>query len=345
MNQERSCRFDSRWGRAIALGALALGAGMGCEPSNSVPAGAAVMLSFGAVDATAPLNMVDMAPAYVAPDATGALVIPARSEFIAIFDRLLDPDLLEDPAMGPLPGLATVTPPATAALPLDVSTIYSPGGDSMFHIFLPQGPSFTVNPGACGLPSGTAGTVQLTAAHFVSHDGTTPVTLAPGVAFAIAYQVQPLDVTIGVPPATADPLGGPDVPGMAAPDTSITLSFNALTPPGTSPMPDAVPPMLPPCTALPMLASLAPHIHVVATVGGATGVPTPVADAVISQNPMDATQWTVAPPGTGADGTGGAWPADALVTITVDAGAVDVFNQPLGLDKSGSFVVAKAVTP
>lgn len=333
---ERSCRFDSRLGWAIALGTLVMGAGMGCEPSNSVQAGAAVMLSFGAVDATAPLTPYS-APAYVMPDAaTGALVIPSRSEFIAIFDRLLDPGLLEDPATGPLPGLVAVTPTPTAGLGLDVSTTYSPDGDSTFHVFVNEGPSFIVNPGACGLPSGTAGTVQLTGAHFVSHDGKTPVSLAAGVAFGLAYQVQPLVVTIGVPAATADPLGGPDVPGTAPPDTSITLSFSALTPPGTSAMPDAVPAVPPPCTASPPLDSLAPHIHVVSTV---SGVPSTLTDAVVSQNPMDATQWVVAPPGTGADGTGGAWPVGATITISVDAGAVDVFGQVLGAVKSGSFVV------
>jgi len=340
MNQVRSCRFDSRVGWAIVLGTLAAG-GAGCESSNTVKPGAAVMLSFGAVDATSPLDPY-AAPAYVAPDATGALVIPSRSEFIAIFDRLLDPDLLEDPATGGLPGLAAVTPPPSAGLPLDVSTIYSPGGDSMFHVFLPEGPSFTVNPGACGLPSGTAGTVQLATTHFVSHDQTTPVTPAAGVAFAIAYQVQPLAVVIGVPEPSADPAGGPNIPGMAPPDTSITLAFNALTPPGTSAMPDAVPAAPPPCTATPALASIASHIHVFAAVGA--GAPAPVA-AVISQNPADATQWVVAPPGTGADGTGGAWDVGTTVTITVDAGAVDVFDQPLGAETSASFTVIPASAP
>jgi hypothetical protein len=336
MNQERSCRFDSRVGWAIALGTLAVGAGMGCEPSKSVKAGAAVMLSFGAVDAMAPLDPY-AAPAYLAPDAAGTLVIPPRSEFIAIFDRLLDPDLLEDPATGALPGLAAVTPPV-AGVPVDLSTTYSPGGDSMFHVFLPAGPSFTVNP-TCGLPSGAAGTVQLQMAQFVSHDGTTPVALGTGVTSAIAYQTQPLAVTIGVPPGIPDPLGGPDVLGTATPDTAITLSFSNLTPPGTSPMPDAVPPPPPPCTYYPALGSLAPNIHVVASVNGAA--PAPVA-AVISQNPMDATQWVVAPPGTGADGTGGAWPDGATVTISVDSGAVDIFNQPLGPTEPASFTVAAA---
>ena len=342
MNQVRSCRFESRLGWAIALGTLAAGMGLGCESSNTVKPGAAVMLSFGAVDAGSPVDPY-AAPAYLAPDATtGALVLPPRSQFIAIFDRLLDPDLLEDPATGGLPGLATVVPAVAGGLSDDLSTTYSPGGDSMFHVFLPEGPSFTVNP-ACGLPSGTAGTVQLQLAHFVSHDGTTPVTLAAGVTPAVTYQTQPLAVTIAVPAGVPDPLGGPDTLGAATPDTSITLTFNALTPPGTSPMPDAVPPPAPPCTATPALTSLAPHIHV--TAGAAAGAPGTPVDAVISQNPMDATQWVVAPPGTGADGTGGAWPAGATITITVDTGAVDVFNQPLGAKTSGSFTVAAGSTP
>src|SRR3954469_12296932 len=77
MNQERSCRFESRVGWAIALGTLAVGAGMGCEPSNSVKPGAAVMLSFGAVDAASPFQLDPAAPygmygapLYLTPNAT-----------------------------------------------------------------------------------------------------------------------------------------------------------------------------------------------------------------------------------------------------------------------------------
>jgi len=285
-------------------------------------------VSFGAVDAMAPLDPYQ-GPAYLAADATGALVIPPRSEFIAIFDRLLDPEPLEDPTTGAPPGLATIT--ALAAVP--TLTSYNPGGDSMFHVFLPEGPSFTVNP-LCALPSGATGTVQLTMSSFLSRDGKTPVTLAPGVASAIAFQTQPLAVTIGVPPSTPDPAGGPEMLGTATPDTSITLQFNNLTPPGD---PTA---LYFPCAYLPALPSLAPHIHVTTSLNGAA--PTPVA-AVITQNLMDTTQWVVAPPGTGADGTGGAWPDGAIVTISVDSGAVDVFNQPLSPTAPASFIAASPV--
>jgi hypothetical protein len=123
--------------------------------------------------------------------------------------------------------------------------------------------------------------------------------------------------------------------GTAPPATSITLTFNNLTPPGTSPS-AGVPA---PCTFFPALGSLAPNIHVTVSVGGAAAAPV---DAVITQNPMDATQWVVAPPGTGADGTGGAWPDGATVTISVDTGAVDIFNQPLGAASTASFVVKSA---
>jgi len=333
MNQARSWMFKSNVWWAVTLGALA-GLGTGCDPSNAVKPGAAVMLSFGAVDQAAPTDPVD-GPAYLTTvDAAGTPLIPPRSEFIAIFDRLLDPSLLEDPATSsPLPGLATLTS-ALPAVALDASTIYAPGGDSTFHVLLPAGPSFTVIP-TCGLPSSAAGSVQLTMADFVSHDGKTPVTLATGVTSAMAFQTQPLAVSIGVPAATPDPAGGPDVLGKATPDTSITLSFNNLTPPGTD---SSATPFSAPCTFFPGL-TIASRIHATASVAG--GAPAPVA-AVISQNPMDATQWVVAPPGTGADGTGGAWPDGATITITVDAAAVDVFNQPLGADASASFVVGSA---
>src|SRR3569623_1132890 len=127
MNQVRSCRFESRLGWAIALGTMAEGMGLGCESSNTVKPGAAVLLSFGAVDAGSPLDSY-AAPAYLAPDTTtGARVIPPRSQFIAIFDRLLDPDLLVVPATGGLPGLAPVVPAVAGGLSAALSTTNSPG--------------------------------------------------------------------------------------------------------------------------------------------------------------------------------------------------------------------------
>jgi len=169
MNQVRSWVFNSNVWWAVTLGAVAA-AGLGCEPSNTVKPGAAVMLSFGAVYQPAPTDSVD-GPAYLTTvDAAGVPLIPPRSEFIAIFDRLLDPSLLEDPTTSTgLPGLATLTT-TVPSVTLDASTVYAPGGDATFHVLLAAGPSFTVVP-SCGLPAGAPGGVQLTMADFVSGDG------------------------------------------------------------------------------------------------------------------------------------------------------------------------------
>src|ERR1700759_296684 len=81
MNQLRSFKSNLAVGWAVALGAV-VGTGTGCEPSNTVTPGAAVMLSFGAVDLAAPLDT------YGGPMYTTTPLIGPRSEFIAIFDRL-----------------------------------------------------------------------------------------------------------------------------------------------------------------------------------------------------------------------------------------------------------------
>ena len=328
MIQKRSFRWTLSLGWASALGALMAGAG--CSPSNSVQGGAAVLLSFGAAVPGAPYDPYG-AVQYVPAAAAGAVMtVPPRAPFIALFDRLIDPDFLEDPDAGVAkPGLAS----ATTALPgvtLDVSTVYAPGGDQTFHVFLPEGPSFTVNT-TCGMPSGQAGSVALDMSKFLSHDQKTPVTLAAGVTSTLTFQTDPLSVDIGVPAGIPDPAGGLDIsPGPAPAATSIDLHFNNMTPPM---VPDA-------CVFFPGQPSIAPNIHVTSGASSATAGP---ANAVISQDPMDPTHWVVAPPGTGPDGTGGAWTDGEIVTITVDAGAVDIFNRPIGKFTSGSFLVMEAM--
>ena len=60
--------------------------------------------------------------------------------------------------------------------------------------------------------------------------------------------------------------------------------------------------------------------------------------AVIAPDSADATKWTVSPLGATADEPG-AWPAGAVITISVDATATDLFAQPLGTEASASFTV------
>jgi hypothetical protein len=323
MNQVRSLMWKLPAGWVLTLGAMVAG----CTPSNSVPTGAPVMVSFGPVDPTMP-NDAYGSPAYLPlADATtgGALTIPPRSAFIATFDRLLDPTTLEDLDGGAKAGVATVTSDAVGAATIDASTVYSPDGDSVFHVLVPQGPSVTVLT-SCGMPSSSNVIVQLDLQKFRSHDQTTPATLAAGVVSALAFGTDPLAVGTDVPDHSVDDAGLNVTPAVVDPTFVANLTFNNMTPPG---LPSG-------CEMSPPLPSTASHIHVSGTLGGVPVVPL---DAVVVQDMADASHWMVSPPGTGADGTGGAWPAGALITITVDTGATDNFNRPLATEASVSFMV------
>ena len=77
------------------------------------------------------------------------------------------------------------------------------------------------------------------------------------------------------------------------------------------------------------------HILVTATIAGVAVAPL---DAVVTQDAADPSHWVVSPPGTTADAPG-AWPAGAVVTVTIDAAATDLFGGAVGSETSASFMV------
>jgi hypothetical protein len=306
----------SYWERSWRLvGATALGATLiGCEPSNTVPAGAPIMLSFGPLDP-------DGKPLVLLDEKGVTLPTPALVPFRALFDRLLDPTTLEDTAGHPKAGLATAQS-AVAVAGIPVTTNFVPNGDSKNAVLLPPGPSITVSP-ICGLPSGAAVTVTLDLQKVRSHDQTTLAIAAADATPVLSFMTEPLAVATDLPEAMTDMTTGLPVPPEVDAGQTVNLIFNNRTP---GDVPD------PACAAL---LSTKGHIHVAATIAGH---PVGDLDAVVAPDPMDPTKWMVSPPGTTPDAAGN-WPPGADIKISVDATATDLFAQPLGTEASASFKV------
>ncbi|HEY8924181.1 MAG TPA: hypothetical protein VIU64_07350 [Polyangia bacterium] len=296
---------------AAALGGVCLALFAGCEPSNTVKAGAPEIVSFGAV------SPADGSPVELA----GA---PPMTNFLAIFDRLLDAASLEDAKGNAKAGLAQIQSMVPTQL-VPVTTNYVPNGDSMFFLKLPPGPSLTVLP-VCGLPAAGSVVVSLDLTKLRSHDLATsavPGTLDGGapVMTTLTVTTAALSVTTDVPPPTeADPvMGTPAALGAADPTTVFNLTFNNVMPGPAAPVACAV------------LPSAGTHVHVTAEVGGAAAAPI---DAVIAPDMMNPSHWTVSPP---ADT--GEWPAGAVVTVTIDKDVTDTYGVALGTATNASFMV------
>lgn len=310
MSQARSCS-KSKVSLSCLVGLGAALGGTACTPSNSVKSGAPVILSFGAVaaDGITPVAFVTEA---------GVVPVPPLVHFVAVFDRLLDGDSLEDADGGvPKAGIASGDY-GTPVGPVPVTTNYVPDGDSTFFGYAPQGPSLTVSP-VCGLPTGASVQIALDVTKLRSHDLSTVATLGEGVTSTLTFTTDALSATIDIPP----PLDLPGLPVGNDPQTLVNVTFNDATP-GPTPLPG--------CATLP---STATHIHVSATLAG---VPVLPLEAVVAAVDGDPTQWTVSPPGTTADAMG-SWPAGALVTVTIDGTATDNFEVPLGSPTTASFTV------
>jgi hypothetical protein len=295
----------------------------GCQPSNDVPAGAPLLLSF---TATAPDGTALVFDGAVATGAASPL-----SHFLALFDRLLDPTQLSalDGDGGILPEGDVVRVTSTPAVdPLTVQATYTPNGfvppldpDAGTPIFmsaLPEGPSLAVVPTAA-LPCGTVVSVALNPAKIRSHDQKVPFAPKdPTVPTQLTFTTQPFTATLGLPqpPATdagadaGDDAGAGDAgaavsPGVAV-DATATVTFNTL-----------------------VGADAGDHITITVAVGAE--VMPGFGPAVV--DPANPSVWNVAPPATG-------WPAGATVTVTVDGDVADGYGAKLGTAVSGSFGVA-----
>jgi hypothetical protein len=296
-------------GLALWFGAAAA---TGCTPSNKVKPGQPVMLSFGVVDPTGmPVELETEA---------GPTLVPPLSTFHAVFDRLLDPTVIEElKDAGPV-GVGGVAVIDWSGRPVANKGKYTPNGDAKFTLIYAPGPSVDVLPDE-GLPSDSMLTVSLNPEHIRSHDQTMAFKVDDNVAETLMFTTEALAVTIAVPaPETpdggADDDGGADgdggaAPGVAppvAPDFIVPVTFNNQTAKAT-----------------------VDSIKVTATVG-AVAVALPAAEVQAVQDEANAALWTVPPPKDG-------WPAGAVVTVTVDTTAADKFEKTLGAAVTATFTV------
>ena len=302
----------------MCAGGLLLTAGSGCTPSNSVTPGAPVLLAFSVVT-----------PAGTAAElvSDGGAPVPASpaSYFYTLFDRILDPGLLEDinadsGVITPNLGVATVE---WSGGSIPVTTLYWPNGHhkwtlvpAAFGLPFNVGPSVVINP-VIGLPSATRVTVTLNPEKVRSHDRKNAFVAAADVPSPLVFETEALQVTFDTPapvPADAAVDGGDadgGAPQLVTPDVATGFVLHATF---NNVMTDAIPDVT----------------QVVVTVAG---VPVVGFVPVVARDASKSYVWSISPPASG-------WPARAVVTVTVGAGAADHFGGTLGTSATATFTVA-----
>jgi hypothetical protein len=230
------------------------------------------------------------------------------------FDRLLDTAPLDPGDASTLLDLASFDPQPPPAKPVVLAGDYASTGAPNLLIFpgytyRANGPSLLFA-GVPTFPTSTTITVTLDKTKVLAKDGRTPFTatnlLVDG---AISFVTQPLSVAVTTPPPpskAADAGADAAAPVDVIPDmTAATATFNNIVCPqladGTF---DAT--------------AIGTHITVSATpIGG--GGPTPV---LVDFSAADGFDVTITPHTT--------WPANAMVSISVDANAADILGDLLG---------------
>jgi hypothetical protein len=199
--------------------------GLACEDSEEVEPGAPRVESFAAVDTMGAMVSLDA-------DA-GAVTVPPRAGFVALFDRLIAWDA-QNPASK---GAVTLESPVPAVT-FDID--YLSGGSSKYHLLFAAGPTLQIRPSPT-LPSGAAVKVTLNLAAIKAKDGSVAVA-SPGVSTVLAFQTEPFAATVALPEI---PDGSAEA--SVAADFVVPVAFNNLP-----------------------AADAAKHITVTATAGGAS---------------------------------------------------------------------------
>jgi hypothetical protein len=284
-------RSAAPWGGALLL----LAGPLSCTPSFDVAPGPPAILAFDVVDLNGSVVDVD-------PDA-GPVSIPPLAQFVARFDRLLDPTPLERVTDAGIEGRANVASIEAPGAP-GTAISYTPNGDARFFLLLPPGPSVTVT-AVPTLPSGSTVTVRLDRQSLRAKDGTSTAVLAPGVADTLTIQTAPFSAEVELPPASATDGGAAPGP-IVDPDFVGVVAFNNL--------PEA---------------AIADRVRVTArdAAGGAVTV-TPR----IRPSDRDPTRLLV-------DAGEAGWPAGATVTITVDGAAADLLGMKMASAVTATFRV------
>lgn len=232
----------------------------------------------------------------------GQVLVPPRAHVLARFDRLLDGARLESVTDAGVTGKPGVAIITATGQP-QAAISYIPNGDANFGLLFPPGPQLIVTP-IPTFPAGTTITVTLDKTLIVSKRGEGPYQPAPGVADGLTFTTAPFAAAItagdGAP-------GDGGLPQLAA-NAPVTIVFNNL--------PEA---------------AIASRFMVVVT--DATGQPLANAAAPPAASEMDPATWVVLP-------TGGAWPAGARVSVSVDAAAQDALGMPITAAATNTFAVS-----
>jgi len=282
--------------------------------------------------------------------------VPPMSSIVAIFDRLLDGKPLEfdaDAGAGPV-GIASLV--VQPAMPLDSVVAYTPNGDTVGLVFGNRGPRVTITASPT-LPSGSTVTLTLDKNKIRAKDGKTGFTggdlVKDGI---ISFMTAPLSATItvaefdpdaGTTPepdagvADAGAEGGADTggDGGVSTDAPVDMAVAEVSAPDVAApeagaseggAADAPAPVMPGNQAVTVTFNNATDpmmipMHIKVTVNGTTFENVMIA-------PPDGMQpgYTITPKTK--------WPANATITITVDANAADVLGVKLGSPASATFV-------
>ena len=203
------------WGRTLRRGwhCLCLGLGLcavalGCDAARG-PSGPPVLESVEILDASGVPLM---------PGST-SMPISARVQLVFRFDRLLDPEQLEEIVDGKPVGSEEVAHIEAPGEPAAVVT-YIPNGHAKHKLVFSGGPAILVSPSPT-LPSGAAILVTLDKERIQSKDGASPYRVAEGVMDAPGFRTLPFAAVI-------EPVGGASASEPLAAGASLSITFNNL---------------------------------------------------------------------------------------------------------------------
>lgn len=247
---------DGRTLRRASMG-VALAWLVGCSEGGG-PSGPPVLQGIDIIDATGAHVMVD--PAGGAVD---SMPLSPRVHFVFRFDRLLDPELLEELIDGKPVGNSEVVILETEGEP-DALVTYIPNGHAKHKLIFSGGPAVVVSPQPT-LPSGAPVRVSLDKDLIQSRGGSAPFVAAEGISDALSFSTVPFAATIEPmePPAEGQPLAG---------RAHLAVTFNNLP-----------------------ADNIADDITV--EVFDAAGAPLPEVTGTVLADAMDPTRWLVSPAG------------------------------------------------
>jgi len=182
---------------------------LGCDSAGG-PTGAPVLLGVDIVDATGtPVMMMQGAP---------PMPLPARVHFIYRFDRLLDPEQIEEIVDGMVMGSGEVARIEAPGEP-EAQVTYIPNGSAKHKLIFASGPALVVSP-APTLPSGASVKVSLDKDRVQSRGGE-PYVTAKGVNDVLDFSTEAFVASI-------EPMGAVVAGQPLEARTSISVTFNNL---------------------------------------------------------------------------------------------------------------------